>query len=68
MPENWLLPEDYTVGWVSVHYGLMVGIGGGVPSKEVDIRLDDVVVSKPTGTISGVVQYDYSKAIKGGHF
>ncbi|KAL2008426.1 hypothetical protein VTN00DRAFT_6620 [Thermoascus crustaceus] len=52
----------------AVHYGLMVGIGGGVPSKEVDIRLVDVVVSKPTGTVSGVVQYDYSKAIKGRHF
>ncbi|KAL2820415.1 hypothetical protein BJX63DRAFT_418491 [Aspergillus granulosus] len=30
-------------------FGLMVGIGGGVPSKNNDIRLGDVVVSKPGG-------------------
>jgi nucleoside phosphorylase len=28
-----------------IKVGLMVGIGGGVPSKSVDIRLGDVVVS-----------------------
>jgi hypothetical protein len=36
-----------------LRFGLMVGIGGGVPSKENDIRLWDVVVSKPTGTFGG---------------
>lgn len=36
----------------SIRYGLMVGIGGGVPSKTADIQLGDVVVSKPTGTSS----------------
>jgi nucleoside phosphorylase len=29
----------------STRFGLMVGIGGGVPSAEADIRLGDVVVS-----------------------
>ncbi|PLB44808.1 hypothetical protein P170DRAFT_267121 [Aspergillus steynii IBT 23096] len=48
--------------------GLMVGIGGGVPSKSHDIRLGDVVVSKPTGSCSGVVQYDAGKALQGGRF
>ncbi|KAF1936653.1 hypothetical protein EJ02DRAFT_447927 [Clathrospora elynae] len=33
----------------STRFGLMVGIGGGVPSEESDIRLGDVVVSKPHG-------------------
>jgi nucleoside phosphorylase len=33
--------------FVSVRFGLMVGIGGGVPSSEADIRLGDVVVSQP---------------------
>ena len=28
----------------SIRFGLMVGIGGGVPSDEADIRLGDVVV------------------------
>ncbi|KAJ0421517.1 purine and uridine phosphorylase [Aspergillus carlsbadensis] len=46
----------------SIRFGLMVGIGGGVPSKDADIRLGDVVVSKPTATHGGVVQYDFGKA------
>ena len=40
----------------------MVGIGGGVPSEEADIRLGDVVVSTPNKAHSGVVQYDFGKA------
>lgn len=51
-----------------LQFGLMVGIGGGVPHTDHDIRLGDVVVSKPTGSCSGVVQYDYGKAIQGGRF
>ncbi|KAL5357902.1 hypothetical protein BJX96DRAFT_163385 [Aspergillus floccosus] len=31
-----------------IQFGLLVGIGGGVPSTTNDIRLGDVVVSKPT--------------------
>lgn len=45
-----------------IRFGLMVGIGGGVPSKGVDIRLGDVVVSQPDKTFGGVVQYDIGKA------
>jgi nucleoside phosphorylase len=52
----------------SVRFGLMVGIGGGVPSTKNDIRLGDIVVSKPTGTLGGVVQYDYGKAVASGVF
>ncbi|KAK1451474.1 hypothetical protein CMEL01_06048 [Colletotrichum melonis] len=51
----------------SINIGLMVGIGGGVPGK-VDIRLGDVVVSNPTGDSSGVVQYDFGKAVNEGRF
>jgi nucleoside phosphorylase len=40
--------------------GLMVGIGGGVPTKA-DIRLGDVVISQPQGPYGGVVQYDFGK-------
>ena len=35
-----------------IRFGLMVGIGGGVPSAEVDIRLGDVVVSQPHKTLA----------------
>jgi hypothetical protein len=37
----------------SIRFGLIVGIGGGVPSRENDIRLGDVVVSKPTKVTLG---------------
>ncbi|KAF5857543.1 hypothetical protein ETB97_005646 [Aspergillus alliaceus] len=40
----------------------------GVPSTSNDIRLGDVVVSKPVGKYSGVIQYDYGKAVQGGQF
>jgi nucleoside phosphorylase len=50
----------------STRFSLMVGIGGGVPSKEADVRLGDVVVSVPHKTDSGVVQYDAGKATVSG--
>ncbi|KAK5048279.1 hypothetical protein LTR84_005949 [Exophiala bonariae] len=52
----------------SIRFGLMVGIGGGAPSKFADIRLGDIVVSKPTENFGGVVPYDYGKAIQEGVF
>jgi nucleoside phosphorylase len=51
-----------------IKIGLMVGIGGGVWSKKVDVRLGDVVVSQPDGTHGGVVQWDFRKIEKGGVF
>ena len=52
----------------SIRFSLMVGIGGGVPSKENDIRLGDIVVSYPTRMYGGVVQYDFGKTVTGGRF
>ncbi|OCK87193.1 kinesin light chain [Cenococcum geophilum 1.58] len=49
-----------------IRFGLMVGIGGGVPSEEVDIRLGDVVISQPVQAFGGVVQYDSGKATPSG--
>lgn len=49
----------------SIKFGLMVGIGGGVPPK---VRLGDVVVSKPVSEYSGVVQWDFGKAEQRGTF
>ncbi|KAJ5835750.1 NACHT nucleoside triphosphatase [Penicillium robsamsonii] len=48
----------------SIRIGLLVGIGGGIPrpDEDHDIRLGDVVVSQPSGTIGGVCQYDFIKA------
>ncbi|KAL2814040.1 hypothetical protein BJX63DRAFT_442696 [Aspergillus granulosus] len=52
----------------NVRFGLMVGVGGGVPRENPDIRLGDIVVSKPTDTSSGVIQYDYGKTLQSGQF
>jgi nucleoside phosphorylase len=52
--------------FTGIRFGLMVGIGGGVPSAEADIRLGDVVVSQPHQTFAGVVQYDMGKRTPSG--
>jgi nucleoside phosphorylase len=49
-----------------LRFGLMVGIGGGVPSEESDIRLGDAVVGQPHKTHGGVVQYDFGKTTPNG--
>ncbi|KAL2801993.1 hypothetical protein BJX63DRAFT_441534 [Aspergillus granulosus] len=51
--------------FLSLRFALMVGIGGGVPSKK-DIRLGDVVVSMPAEGFGGVIQYDYGKTLSDG--
>jgi nucleoside phosphorylase len=53
----------------SIRFGLLVGIGGGIPGEdENDIRLGDIVVSKPTATFGGVVQFDIGKILSNGQF
>ncbi|KAJ5729634.1 uncharacterized protein N7483_004142 [Penicillium malachiteum] len=52
----------------SLRIGLMVGIGGGIPSAAHDIRLGDIVISYPQGTCGGVIQYDMGKIIADGEF
>jgi nucleoside phosphorylase len=53
----------------NLKFGVLVGIGGGVPVKTDNgmIRLGDVVVSKPAGEHSGAVQYDHGK-VRAGEF
>ncbi|KAH7016245.1 nucleoside phosphorylase domain-containing protein [Microdochium trichocladiopsis] len=50
----------------NVRLALMVGIGAGIPSKQLDIRLGDVAISVPRDDQPGVVQYDYGKYENGG--
>lgn len=45
----------------SIRVGLMIGVGGGVPSQDYDIRLGDIVVSIPFERAPGVVQYDLGR-------
>ncbi|KAK7218965.1 hypothetical protein V2G26_006968 [Clonostachys chloroleuca] len=45
----------------SIRFSLMVGVGGGVPSTKEDIRVGDIVVSKPTAARPGIIQIDFGK-------
>ncbi|VUC34817.1 unnamed protein product [Clonostachys rosea] len=56
--------KDMLSTFSNIRIGLMVGIGGGAPSKNHDIRLGDVVVSAPREGKGGVLQYDFGKTIQ----
>jgi hypothetical protein len=59
------LLNDFT----SIRFGLLVGIGGGIPGDdEDDVRLGDVVVGKPGATFGRVVQFDRGKILPNGQF
>ncbi|KAK2730815.1 g-protein beta wd-40 repeats containing [Colletotrichum kahawae] len=60
--------KDLLRTFKSIRFGLLVGIGGGAPSRTNDIRLGDVVVSQPTGTSGGAIQYDRGKTVQDGEF
>ncbi|KAK6543455.1 hypothetical protein TWF694_000201 [Orbilia ellipsospora] len=53
--------RDMARSFPNLRFVLMVGIGGGAPGVGRDIRLGDVVVSKPSDQFGGVVQYDLGK-------
>ena len=56
--------------FTNLRFILMVGIGGGIPNSSTgnDVRLGDVVVSRPSGTSSGVIQFDLGKLLQGEGF
>ncbi|GKZ27334.1 hypothetical protein AbraIFM66951_005102 [Aspergillus brasiliensis] len=70
LPPNHTDSNIYTLGSIGAHNIVLACLpagqtGGGVPSKEADIRLGDVVVSQPGNGHGGVVQYDFGKSIPG---
>jgi nucleoside phosphorylase len=62
------LARDMLRSFPNVRVGLLVGIGGGAPSRRHDIRLGDVVVSAPGDGYGGVFQYDFGKTIQDQNF
>ncbi|KAJ5520270.1 WD domain protein [Penicillium fimorum] len=56
--------RDMVHSFPNIRFGLMVGIGGGVPTKH-DIRLGDIVVSSSRNGRGGLLQYDFGKALQG---
>ncbi|EED12793.1 hypothetical protein TSTA_053110 [Talaromyces stipitatus ATCC 10500] len=60
--------RDMVRSFPNIRIGLMVGIGGGAPSKWHDIRLGDIVVSAPHNGKGGLFQYDFGKTIQDQEF
>jgi len=59
-----MVAKDLLHSFPNIGIGLMVGIGGGAPSRKHDIRLGDIVVSTPRDGNGGVFQYDFGKTIQ----
>lgn len=59
---------NLTTTFKAVRFCLLVGIGGGVPSNNNDIRLGDVVVSTSANGHPAVIQYDMGKDDPDGSF
>ncbi|KAK8126836.1 uncharacterized protein PG998_002595 [Apiospora kogelbergensis] len=55
--------RDMLRTFTNVRFGLMVGIGGGVPTKQ-DIRLGDIVVSSLGNENGAVFQYDFGQTVQ----
>ena len=64
-PTNAAIVASKMIRSFKLRHGLMVGIGGGAPRSNTDIRLGDVVVSQPHETHGGVVQFDFGKTEAG---
>ncbi|KAJ4122800.1 hypothetical protein NW768_010245 [Fusarium equiseti] len=56
--------SDMCYSFPNITMGLMVGIGGGVPSRKKDVRLGDVVVSTPGHGHGGVIRYNLRTALQ----
>lgn len=48
----------------SLRIGLMVGVGGEIPSADHYIQLGDIVISCPADTCGGVIQYYMGKSVQ----
>ncbi|KAH8689134.1 WD40 protein [Talaromyces proteolyticus] len=62
------LVTDMLNTFESIRFGLMVGIGGGAPDDENNMRLGDVVVGASPTRHGGVIPYDFGRAVQGQEF
>lgn len=63
-----LLATKMLSTFTRIRFGLSVGIGGGVPSENIDIRLADITVGTPGIQSGSVVQYDFRRAVQSSRF
>ncbi|KAF4547193.1 Hypothetical protein D9617_54g000270 [Elsinoe fawcettii] len=60
--------NDMTLSFPTLKVGILVGVGGGIPSAHHDIRLGDVVVGSSGPSSPAVVQYDLGRKLQNGRF
>jgi nucleoside phosphorylase len=60
--------RDMVRTFPNIRFGLMVGIGGGAPSEDHDIRLGDIVVGTSRHGKNEILQYDFGKTIQNRSF
>ncbi|THZ21570.1 purine and uridine phosphorylase [Aureobasidium pullulans] len=60
--------KDMRRTFPNIKFGLMVGIAGGIWSRDIDVRLGDVVVGVSDDNGSGVIQYDHGKYLQDSAF
>jgi nucleoside phosphorylase len=63
-----VVARDMVHTFPNIRFGLLVGIGGGAPSKKHDIRLGDVVVGTSLSGKNEILQYDFGKTIQNRSF
>lgn len=63
-----MVDRDMVRSFPNIRIGLMVGIGGGTPTRLNDIRLGDVVVGISKSGQGEVFQYDFGKTIQSQEF
>ncbi|KIW19127.1 hypothetical protein PV08_03419 [Exophiala spinifera] len=56
-----MLQQEWRETFTGLRFGLMVGVGGGIPNLPESVDIGDVVISQPGKTYGGVVQYDFGK-------
>jgi nucleoside phosphorylase len=59
-----LVARDMMRTFPNLRFGIMVGIGGGAPSEDHDIRLGDIVVGTSKNGRNEILQYDFGKTIQ----
>jgi nucleoside phosphorylase len=59
-----IVARDMVRTFPNIRFGIMVGIGGGAPSKDHDIRLGDIVVGASRNGKNEIWQYDFGKTIQ----
>jgi nucleoside phosphorylase len=59
-----IVARDMVRTFPNIRFGIMVGIGGGAPSEDHDIRLGDIVVGTSRNGKNEILQYDFGKTIQ----